>query len=70
MADVEIGPVEEPWARTIHIGVPEEATEAERELLEDMIAAVAYNMKRGTWDPLVWSHDGECETSSHCCGPR
>jgi len=65
MADVE-----ESWAWTIHVGVPEEASEAERELLDDMIAVVAYGMKRDGWDPLVWSHEGECATNKHCCGPR
>ena len=52
--------------RVIHVTVPIEATDDEADRLMDLVATAAYDMERGQWDPMVYSHTQDCHESDHC----
>jgi hypothetical protein len=53
-------------ARVIHVTIYDEATEEECDRLMDRVAVAAYDMERGPWDPMVFSHTQDCHLSDHC----
>lgn len=51
--------------RVIHVVIWDEAPDDEIEQLEELLADTIYDMPRGKWDPMIWSHTNDCEDNPH-----